>query len=98
MNKYLTFNTELKKCKGEDEDTRMLEYEKAVIIKCFKYGKNIFLRGESSGTTVSAQAYLVLDEVQPKDILDGQVVKSVNIYPESWDNKVKLYEVLTWND
>ena len=98
MNKYLTFNTEWKKCKGEDEDTRMLEYEKAVTIKCFKYGKNIFLRGENSGTTVSAQAYLVLEEVKPKDILDGQVVKSVNIYPESWDNKVKLYEVLTWND
>lgn len=98
MNKYLTFNAEWKKCKGEDEDTRMLEYEKAVTIKCFKYGKNIFLRENTSSTTVSAQAYLVLEEVKPKDILDGQVVKSVNIYPESWDNKVKLYEVLTWND
>lgn len=98
MSKYLTFDVEWKKCTGEDEDTRMLEYEEAVKIKCFKYGKNIFLRGENSGTTISAQAYLVLDEVQPKDILDGQVVKSVNVYPESWDNKVKLYEVLTWND
>ena len=98
MNKYLTFNAEWKKCKGEDEDTRMLEYEKAVTIKCFKYGKNIFIRENTSGTTVSAQAYLVLEEVQPKDILDGQVVKSVNIYPESWNNNVKLYEVLTWND
>lgn len=98
MNKYLTFDVEWKKCIGEDEDTRMLAYKDAVKIKCFKYGKNIFLRGESSGTTVSAQAYLVLEKVQPKDILDGQVVKSANIYPESWDNKVKLYEVLTWND
>ena len=98
MNKYLTFDAEWKKCIGEDEDTRMLTYKDAVKIKCFKYGKNIFIRENTSGTTVSAQAYLVLEEVKPKDILDGQVVKSVNIYPESWDNKVKLYEVLTWND
>lgn len=98
MKKYLTFDAEWKQCTGEDEDTRMLEYGDTVKIKCFKYGKNIFLRGESSGTTVSAQAYLVLDEVKPKDMIDGQVVKSVNVYPESWDNRVKLYEVLTWDD
>ena len=98
MSKYLTFDAEWKKCIGEDEDTRMLKYEDAVKIKCFKYGKNIFLRENTSSATVSAQTYLVLDEVKPKDMIDGQVVKSVNMYPESWDNRIKLYEVLTWND
>lgn len=97
MNKYLTFDAEWKKCIGEDEDTRMLAYKDAVKIKCFKYGKNIFLRENTSSTTVSAQAYIVTEEVKVKDIINGQVVKSVNNIPE-FDGTVPLFECLTWND
>ena len=45
-----------------------------------------------------SKASLAAQGLSEKDILDEQVVKSVNIYPESWNNNVKLYEVLTWND
>ena len=98
MNKYMTFKIKWTPCIGMDEDTRTLKYGEETEIKCFKYGKNIFIREDSSATTVSAQAYLVLEEVKPKDILDGQIVKSVNNYPESWDSRVMLYECLTWGD
>lgn len=98
MKKYMTFSVPWTKFIGEDEDTHMAKYGETVQSKCFQYGKNVFIREEASATTISAQAYLTLDEVQPKDIYDGQVVKSVNNFPESWDSRVVLFEVLTWND
>lgn len=98
MEKYMTFTVKWTPCIGVDDDTMALIYGDETYIKCFKYGKNIFVRNDAGSDTVSAQAYLVLDAVHPKDLLDGQVVKSVNNYPESWDNRVNLYECLTWNE
>lgn len=98
LDKYMTFKVKWTPCICIDEDTRTLKYGDEVEIKVFKYGKDVFIREDSSATTVSAQAYLTLEEVKPKDILDGQVVKSVNKYPESWDNRNILYECLTWNE
>jgi hypothetical protein len=98
LQKYLTFKVKWCPCEEVDEDTKTLEYGEEQEIDCFKYGKNIFVRETESSTTVSAQAYLVLADVKPKDLLDGQVVKSVNNYPESWDARVILKECLTWNE
>lgn len=98
MKKYMTFDVEWTPCTGEDEDTLTLEYGEAQTIKCFKYGKNVYVRDSEGNTTISAQAYLVLEDIKPKDLLDGQVVKSVNNYPESWDAKNVLKECLTWNE
>lgn len=97
MSKYMTFKVKWSPCIGMDEDTRTIEYGAETDINVFKYGKDVFVREDSAATTVSAQAYLTLEKVKPKDILDGQVVKSVNSYPESWDSRVILYECLTWD-
>lgn len=98
MEKYMTFEAVWEPFIGEDEDTHMAEYGEAVTVKCFEYGKNVFVRQDMGATTISAKAYLTLEKVKPKDRFDGQVVKSVNNYPESWDATRQLYEVLTWND
>ena len=97
LKKYMTFTVKWEKFLGEDEDTHMASYAEPVDIKCFIYGKNIFIREEDGATAVSAKVYLTLADVQVKDKVDGQVVKSVNSNPESWDSRVQLYEVLTWN-
>lgn len=98
LQKYMTFKVKWTPCKGLDEDTRTVEYGVEQEIDCFKYGKNIFIRSDTSSGTVSAQAYLTTSKVKPTDILDGQVVRSVNHYPESWDKNVTLYECLTWDE
>lgn len=69
-----------------------------VSIKCFTYGKNIYIRNGDSSDLVSARAYVVAEPVKGKDILDGQVVKSVSPYPVNFKPGVTLYEALTWND
>lgn len=97
MQKYMTFTSKWQKLKSVDEDTQMSEYDEPVDIKTYIYGKNIFVRENENHTTVSAKCYLTLANVNVGDLLDGQVIKSVNSYPESWDDKVQLYECLTWN-
>lgn len=96
LDKYMTFSVEWKKYSGEDSDTMMPEFGETQISKCFKYGKSVFLRESENSTVVSAKAYLTTDAVSPKDMYDGQIVKSVNDYPESWDSRVILKEVLIW--
>lgn len=97
INKYLVYNVQWQPCTGINEDTQMSEYGEAVSIKCLYYGKDVFLREGSGGATISAKAYIVLDPVKPRDILDGQVVKSVNNYPTEFIPGCTLYEALTWN-
>lgn len=97
LEKYMTFDSVWEALKSEDTDTMMAEYEKPVTIKTFQYGKDIFLRDKTDAATVSARVYLTTANVKPKDKIDGQVVQSVNNYPESWDSKNMLYECLTWN-
>lgn len=96
LQKYMTFTTSWRKLLGENSDTHMPQYGDPVPSHCFQYGKNITVYTAEGCTTVSAKAYLTLDPVQLKDIYDGQVVKSVNNFPESWNSRVVLYEVLTW--
>lgn len=98
MKKYMTFEAEHKRLLSIDENTHMMMFDSPRMIRCFKYGKDIFLREKTAATTVSAQVYLTLEKVVPGDLLDGQVVKSINVYPENWTSKECLYEVLTWND
>ena len=97
MKKYMTFSADWSKYLGEDDDTMTITYGPVKKIKVFKFGKDIFLRGETSSTTVTAQAYLTLEHIKPKDKLDNRIVKSVNSYPESWDNKNVLYEAYTYD-
>lgn len=97
MQKYMTFTSKWEKLAERDEDTMMETFEAQVDIKTYIYGKNIFIRDENQHTAVSAKVYLTLANVNVGDKIDGQVVKSVNSYPESWDDKVQLYECLTWN-
>lgn len=96
IKKYLTLKAVWERKVDIDPDTRMPVFADPVIIDCFKYGKGMFIRGDNDAAHVSARSYLVLDDVQPEDKLDGQVVQSVNDFPESWDDKVVLHEVLTW--
>lgn len=98
LSKYMTFRALWSKLDKIDEDLRAPVYSEPVSIACFIYGKDIFIRDKDASSTVSAKVYLVLDPVKPHDILDGQVVKSVKSYPESWDPSIHLYEVLTWED
>ena len=93
MKKYMTFEAVLERYEGMDPNTRTSKFGEV-----FKYGKDIFIRGNTSATTVTAQVYLSVTEIKVKDRLDGQVVKSVNHYPESWNSSKILYEALTWED
>lgn len=97
MQKYMTFTSQWQKLKEVDEDTQMADYEEPVDIKTFIYGKNVFIRENESHTTVSAKCYLTLENVSVGDLLDGQVIKSVSSYPESWNQDKQLYECLTWD-
>ncbi len=94
---YMVMNCKWEKNLGVDEDTHMPIFGEAVDIKCFSYGKNIFIRQDTSSATVSAKAYIVTDLVKVGDKIDGQVVKSVDNIPD-FDGTVPLFECLTWND
>lgn len=96
MKKYMTFTVSWEKFKQDSEELNTGIYEDPVDCKCYIYGKNIYIREDNQEAPVSAKVYLTLDEVKVKDRLDGQVVKSVNSYPESWNSKVQLYECLIW--
>lgn len=97
MKKYMTFTVKWEKFIGEDEDTNMPMYAEPVEIKSFVYGKNLFIREDEQHTTVSAKVYLTLEDIHVKDKIDGQQIKSVNHYPENWDNQGQLLEALTWS-
>ena len=94
---YMVMDCVWEKNLGTDEDTHMYKGWDTKNIKCFSYGKNIFIRKDTSSTTVSAKAYIVTDPVKVGDKIDGQVVKSVDNVPE-FDGTVPLFECLTWFD
>lgn len=79
----------------EDEDTLMPGFGVMQNIKCFKYGKTLYVRNADNNSIVSTMAYIVKEEVKVGDILDNQVVKSVDSVPE-FDGQFALYECLTW--
>ena len=93
---YMVMTCSWKKNLGIDEDTRMASFDPAKSIKCFSYGKNIFIRENTSATSVSAKAYVVTDPVSVGDEIDGQIVKSVDNIPE-FDGTVPLLVCLTLN-
>ena len=94
---YMVMSCNWQKNLGKDEDTHMPSYDSTVDIKCFSYGKNIFIRQDASSTTVSAKAYIVTDLVKVGDKIDEQVVKSVDNISD-FDGTVPLFECLTWYD
>lgn len=96
MKKYMTFTVSWEVYQGEDEDSLLPIYAEPVDCKCFIYGKNLYIREQNEQTVVSAKAYLTLENIHVKDKLDGQIIKSVNNYPENWDAKNQLFEALTW--
>lgn len=96
MKKYMTFTVSWEKYIGEDEDTNMPMYESSVDIKCFIYGKTMFIREYDEHTSVNATVYLTLEDIHVKDKIEGQQIKSVNHYPENWDSQGQLLEALTW--
>lgn len=98
MNKYMTFTAQWERYIGMNEETMSPIYSEPIDIKVFIYGKNIYIRDGDKNAAISAKVYLTLKEVNVKDKIDDQVVKSVNSYPESWDARVQLYECLTWFD
>ena len=65
-------NCQWQKNLGKDEDTHMPSFGDEVEIKCFSYGKNIFIRQDTSSTTVSAKAYIVTDLVKVEIRLTGR--------------------------
>lgn len=97
LEKYMTFTSTWEKLKERDEDTMMDSFEDPVEIKTYIYGKMLFVREGENNSSVSAKCYLTLADVSVGDKLDGQIIKSVNSYPESWDDKVQLYECFTWD-
>lgn len=96
-NDYMTMQCDWEKKLGNDEDTHMSSFGIKTIIRCFEYGKNVFIRQDTSSATVSAMAYIVTDNVQVGDKINSQVVKSVNNIPE-FDGTFPLFECLTWYD
>ena len=93
---YMVMTSKWKKKTGQDPDSLMPTYSsKSTTIKCFKYGKTIFIRGTTSNTTISAMAYVITDPVKVGDILDDQVVKSVDNIPD-FDGTFPLFQALTW--
>lgn len=97
MKKYMTFDATYEEFESEDEDCHMSTFKKARTIKVFIYGKDMFIRNSDNSTVVTAQTYLTLEAVKPKDMINGQVVRSVNKFPESWNSNNMLYEVYTWD-
>jgi hypothetical protein len=83
---------------GEDEDTRSATYGPDKIIKCFKSGKNKYIREEGSGTLIVAKPIVVMDSVKGRDKIDSQVVKSINEIPDFDRPDFPIRECLTWDD
>lgn len=96
LNEYMTFNCVWEKYKGESELTSMPVYEAPVNIKCFKYGKSLFVRDTAEGGKVNAQTYLVNENVSVRDKLDGQVIKDRAEYPMDFTPDRIFYECYTW--
>lgn len=94
----MTFDAVWEKYIGEENDTMLPQYAEPVTIKCFQYGKTLWVARDMVQTAVSAKMYLTLVEISVKDRLDGQVVKAVEHWPESWDPRVILYGASTWAD
>jgi hypothetical protein len=80
---------------GKDPDTRIESYGATINIKVYRYGSMRFIRDSQSGTQVSAQKYITVDEVKLGDKLNGQVVKQVDPIPD-FSGGCSVCEVLCW--
>lgn len=97
MAKYMTFEAVHRPLIEIDEDTASSKFGAERVVKCFKYGKTSLVRDNNGYVMPSLKTYLTLDEtVQVGDEFDGQIVKSVDSFPENWDSTNQLYAVLTW--
>lgn len=98
IDKHLNFKAKWEPYLGEDEDTRTSKFGRVQEIDCHKYGKTLFIREGGAEAVVNAHFYIVLENVKPKDKLDGQIVKSVDEIPDMWKGKIRHRECLTWNE
>ena len=92
---YMKMECVVEKYLGENENTSESKYDTPKTIKCFKHGKRLYVRDEFSSAIVSAQSYIVEEELTEKDIIDGQVIKSIDLIPD-FDGGVPIRECLTW--
>lgn len=96
ISKYMTFTVPYEKYIGVDDDFMSSSYAPPINIKCFVYGKNIYIRDEDSYALVSAKSYVTDYKINIQDKLDGQIVKNVDNYPKEWNSKNQLFEALIW--
>lgn len=82
---------------AEDPDTLLSTYDEPTVLKCFKYGSNVFERNQRSEAIVNEQTYILNKRVNTGDLIDDQVVRSVYEIPD-FDGHIQLYRVLTWSD
>lgn len=94
--KYMIHNCVWEKNLCMDEDTHMPVFDRAITLKCFKSGKDIFIRDNQNATVIKASSYIVTDVLNVGDKLDGQVIKSVDNIPD-FKPTFPIYECLTWN-
>lgn len=92
---YLTMECDYEEYAGEDKSTRSSIWKAPVKRKCFKYGKELFIRDGDSSYSVSAQAYLMSGEVVKKSKVDGLVLKGISAVP-NFDGSIQFSEVYSY--
>lgn len=96
IEKYLTFTVEWVPRIIDNAELSTYKMGDPVNVQCFTYGKNLYVRDGESHSFVSARVYVMKEKVNLGDIVDGQIVKAVDIYPVNFDPSVILYSVTTW--
>lgn len=89
---YLTMKCVYEKRIPEDAEFMTEEFAAAREIACFRYGDRINLLTSDTVDRLSAQTYLVVEDVKPGDKIDGQLVSVVNDVPD-FDGSNQLHEV-----
>lgn len=85
-----TWTKNLGKTGPKQMDT--FDYANTKTVKCFKYGKILSIRDGDKSLNISAQVYLVKEDIKNNDLIDGQVVKGVSPVPD-FDGTSLLKEV-----
>lgn len=93
---YMSFTAILEPRLALDTNTRRPTYGPPVEIKCFQYGKNLYVRESETSAVINSKVYLTMYPVNVGDKLDGQPIKSVLSFPQNWDATEQLYEALTY--
>lgn len=88
---YLKIPVEHRKFLSDDNDFNAPEYSDSVTIMCRKEGRRKYIISENQTSAVDVLVYITLEKIRVRDLLDGQVVLSVNtIY--NFDGSISHYE------